>query len=70
MVETEEGSNTAITTQLISIGVMERISVTSSMFTQPGRESSSEEEEESVGGGGVILLQIYSFIQSLIRMFI
>lgn len=52
MVETEEGSNTAITTQLISIGVMERISVTSSMFTQPGRESSSEEEEESVGGGG------------------
>lgn len=52
MVETEEGSNTAITTQLISIGVMERISVTSSMFTQPGRESSSEEDEESVGGGG------------------
>lgn len=41
------------------------------MFTQPGRESSSEEDEESVGGGGEwILLQIYSFIQSLIRMFI
>lgn len=46
MVETGEGSNTAITAQLISIGVTERISVTPSMFTQPGRESSSEEEEE------------------------
>lgn len=35
-----KGSNTAITTQLISTGVTERIGVTPSMFTQPG------------GGGG------------------
>lgn len=46
MLETGEGSNTAITTQLISIGVTEKISVTPSMFTQPGRESSSEDEEQ------------------------
>lgn len=39
--ERGKGSNTAITTQLISTGVTERISVTPSMFTQPGR-----------GGGG------------------
>lgn len=35
--ERGKGSNTAITTQLISTGVTERISVTPSMFTQPGR---------------------------------
>lgn len=46
VVETGEGSNTAITAQLISIGVTERISVTPSMFTQPGRESSSEKDKE------------------------
>lgn len=46
MVETGEGSKTAITTQLISIGVMERISVTLSMFTQPGSESSTEKERK------------------------
>lgn len=46
MVETGEGSKTAITTQLISIGVMERISVTLSMFTQPGSESSTEGGKE------------------------
>lgn len=40
----EKGSNTAITTQLISIGATERISVTQSMFTHPGRESSEEEK--------------------------
>lgn len=34
--ERGKGSNTAITTQLISTGVTERISVTPSMFTQPG----------------------------------
>lgn len=67
MVETEEGSKTAITTQLISIGVMERISVTSSMFTQPGRESSSEEEEESVGGGGGVNPSSNLFIHSVIN---
>lgn len=39
-----EGSNTAITTQLISIGVTERISVTPSMFTQPAEKSSSEKD--------------------------
>lgn len=50
--ETAEGSNTAITDRLISIGVTERISVTPSMFTQPGRESSSEDEEVWSGGGG------------------
>lgn len=44
--ETGEGSNTAITTQLISTGVTERISVTPSMFTQPGGESSPKKEEE------------------------
>lgn len=49
VVETGEGSNTAITAQLISIGVTERISVTPSMFTQPGRESSSNKEEERRG---------------------
>lgn len=34
--ERGKGSNTAITTQLISTGVTERISVTPSMFAQPG----------------------------------
>lgn len=43
--ETGEGSNTAITTQLISTGVTERISVTPSMFTQPG-------------GGGILPLRM------------
>lgn len=46
MLQTGEGSKTAITTQLISIGVMEKISVTPSMFTQPGSESSSEKQRE------------------------
>lgn len=49
MVETGEGSNTAITAQLISIGVTERISVTPSMFTQAGRESSSKKPAERTG---------------------
>lgn len=49
MVETGEGSNTAITAQLISIGVTERISVTPSMFTQAGRESSSKKQAERTG---------------------
>lgn len=49
MVETGEGSNTAITAQLISIGVTERISVTPSMFTQAGRESSSKKQAERMG---------------------
>lgn len=44
MVETGERSNTAITAQLISIGVTERISVAPSMFTKHGRESSSEKD--------------------------
>lgn len=44
-VETGEGSNTTITMQLISIGVTKRISVTPSMFTQPGGESSKKEQE-------------------------
>lgn len=38
VLETGEGSNTAITTQLISIDVTERISVTPSMFIQPGSD--------------------------------
>lgn len=42
--ERGKGSNTAITTQLISTGVTERISVTPSMFAQPGGGE---------GGGGV-----------------
>lgn len=46
VVEKGEGSNTAITVQLISIGVTERISVTPSMFTQPSKKSSSEKEKE------------------------
>lgn len=55
MVETGEGSNTAITAQLISIGVTERISVTPSMFTQAGRESSSKKQCREDGGGKAIL---------------
>lgn len=67
MVETGEGSNTAITTQLISIGVTERISVTPSMFTQPGSESSSERER---GREEERILSVHSFILSVISMLI
>lgn len=42
--ERGKGSNTAITTQLISTGVTERISVTPSMFTQPGRGGGSSKK--------------------------
>lgn len=72
VVETGEGSNTAITAQLISIGVTERISVTPSMFTQPGRESSSENEEERRERKSESLYQyqsIHSVSQSIIGMF-
>lgn len=62
----KRGSNTAITTQLISIGVTERISVTPSMFTHPGRESSSEKDKEREREKA----SNSPFNRSLIRMFI
>lgn len=42
--ETGGRSNTAITDQLICIGVTERISVTPSVLTKKGNASSSEKE--------------------------
>lgn len=48
------GSNTAITTQLISTGVTERISVTPSMFTQPGGGNPPLRRRKRDGGERVI----------------
>ncbi len=74
VVEKGEGSNTAITIQLISIGVTERISVTPSMFTQPSKESSSEKDEDRREGKSKSLFRpfIHSdvFWDSLLYIFL
>lgn len=76
--ERGKGSNTAITTQLISTGVTERISVTPSMFTQPGRGVSSKKGGESgkrergfIGLyiGSCIFLQVFVHLWSCFKFY-
>lgn len=62
--ERGKGSNTAITTQLISTGVTERISVTPSMFAQPGGGEggggeSGEKEERATSFSSLFILSYF-----------
>lgn len=57
--EREEGSNTAITTQLISSGVTERISVTPSMFTQPDGGGGGERRRAGRERGAASFSSLY-----------